>query len=370
MSIEDNPAPDYGDFVCSDDEFEVEDLAEPRERYFQGLPYYPICIGDVLDQRYRIEHKLGHGGYSTVWVAHDMQTKRDVALKIHVPGSEGENELKMQNEIIRNVQDTSNLLTYESSFYLRGYDSQNHLVLVFPIWGPSFGSCMKQMSTSAHLNNRNVMWGICLPNIYDTDTKYKYLGRPQKIKFYSPSGSTAEIVKPIIFSNDLLRETVCLGDFGHAIKAGTSVTPKFHSPVGYCAPELFHDRDPSFASDIWSYMCLFSELYFGFQLFWKTGSPAIVSEIVNVLGPLPEHWKGGYKGPGTGNDSWYDQSRVPSKPLAAIIKYSRPEISDIERSHVLSIMSKGLCYLPESRISAEQLQQDASFKAIMEIHGR
>lgn len=152
MSLEDNPLPDYGDFVGPDDEFEVEGLAEPRERYFQGLPYYPICIGDVLDQRYRIEHKLGHGGYSTVWMAYDMQTKCDVALKIHVPGSEGENELNMQNEIILIVQDTSNLLTYKNSFYVRDYDSQNHLVLVFPVWGPSLGSCFRQMSTSARMS--------------------------------------------------------------------------------------------------------------------------------------------------------------------------------------------------------------------------
>lgn len=117
-------------------------------------------------------------------------------------------------------------------------------------------------------------------------------------------------------------------------------------------------------------MCLFSELYLGFRLFWSTGSPAIVSEIVDVLGPLPEHWKGYYRGLGTGDDSWYDQSRKPSDPLQAMIMRARPEIGNTERSHVLSMMSKGFCYLPESRLSAEELQQDASFRAIMEIYGR
>ncbi|WEW61765.1 hypothetical protein PRK78_007259 [Emydomyces testavorans] len=62
MSLQDSSAPnDYGDFVDSDDEFEIEESAEPLERYHQPGLYYPICIGEVLAQTYRIEHKLGHG---------------------------------------------------------------------------------------------------------------------------------------------------------------------------------------------------------------------------------------------------------------------------------------------------------------------
>ena len=59
---------DHGYFVDPDNEDDVEAEAEPRERYTEGL-YYPVQIGDILDRRYRIEHKLGWGGYSTVWLA-------------------------------------------------------------------------------------------------------------------------------------------------------------------------------------------------------------------------------------------------------------------------------------------------------------
>jgi hypothetical protein len=57
--------PDYGDFVDSDGEWDLVEYVEPSERYHEGL-YYPICIGDIVGQVYRIEHKLGHGGFSTV----------------------------------------------------------------------------------------------------------------------------------------------------------------------------------------------------------------------------------------------------------------------------------------------------------------
>ncbi|KAE9362526.1 hypothetical protein N431DRAFT_162131, partial [Stipitochalara longipes BDJ] len=60
---------DYGYYVDSDDEVNIEDEAEAMEQYFSEAPYFPVHIGQVLDQRYRIEHKLGHGGFSTVWMA-------------------------------------------------------------------------------------------------------------------------------------------------------------------------------------------------------------------------------------------------------------------------------------------------------------
>ncbi|KAK8103457.1 kinase-like protein [Apiospora kogelbergensis] len=43
-------------------------------------------VDDVLHRRYRIVDKLGHGGYSTIWLAHDEQTTRYVALKVNISG--------------------------------------------------------------------------------------------------------------------------------------------------------------------------------------------------------------------------------------------------------------------------------------------
>lgn len=58
--------------------------AEPLERYKPG-GYHPVRIGDQFqDGRYRILHKLGWGGYSTVWLAHDARASRLAALKILV----------------------------------------------------------------------------------------------------------------------------------------------------------------------------------------------------------------------------------------------------------------------------------------------
>ena len=138
MIPKDGNCPDYGEFVDSDEEGDVEDVSEPLERYAQGL-YYPICIGEVLLGRYRIEHKLGWGGYSTVWMAHDVQYGKDVALKVMVPGEKGEYEYRMQSEILRTVHDTSNLVVYQSAFLLPGQGGNHHRVLVLPLLSPSLG---------------------------------------------------------------------------------------------------------------------------------------------------------------------------------------------------------------------------------------
>ncbi|KAK7425029.1 hypothetical protein QQZ08_008305 [Neonectria magnoliae] len=141
---------DWGDFVDSDDECEIEEVAESPDRYVQGL-YYPTYIGEVLADKYRVEHKLGHGGFSTVWMAYDLLGKRDVALKIMKPGDSGEHEYHIQNEIIRTVQDTSHLLTYWETFLLRGSHG-NHRVLVFPLQGPNLRDCTRQKPVATRMS--------------------------------------------------------------------------------------------------------------------------------------------------------------------------------------------------------------------------
>lgn len=70
--------------------------AEPLPRYRHG-GYHPIHIADEFDRgRYRVTHKLGWGGYSTVWLAHDSLKSRLVALKVLVSEtSEGSQEVEI-----------------------------------------------------------------------------------------------------------------------------------------------------------------------------------------------------------------------------------------------------------------------------------
>ena len=68
--------PQY-EYIMYDDIEDVEDIA----CYCPG-GLYLLQMYDVIQDRYRIVHKLGHGGYSTVWLCWDMKTARYVAMKI------------------------------------------------------------------------------------------------------------------------------------------------------------------------------------------------------------------------------------------------------------------------------------------------
>lgn len=125
---------DAGYFVDSDDECEVEQVTENPARYHEAL-LYPIQIGETIADRYRIEHKLGHGGFSAVWMAYDIHDRMSVALKIMTPGEAAEREFSVQDELRRALRDTRHFLLYTNAFLLDG-PGMKYRVLVLPLQGP------------------------------------------------------------------------------------------------------------------------------------------------------------------------------------------------------------------------------------------
>ncbi|RBA08980.1 hypothetical protein FPRO05_07260 [Fusarium proliferatum] len=226
---------DWGDLVDSDEEPDVEFVCEDINLYPRGF-CYPISIGEIIVERYRIIHKLGHGAFSTAWMAQDMLENRDVALKILMLGSPDD-----------------------------------------------------------HLNTANIMYTL-RPLNRSISEKYKRIGRPRKMKLWTEQWKDGELVMPRKAKEEFIGDSIVLGDFGLAHKAGAS-TQKMQSPATYCAPERVHNISPSYGSDVWSYMCIFFELYTGTYLFHGWGHASVVSSIVHTLGSLPESWKGTYHRP-------------------------------------------------------------------------
>jgi serine/threonine protein kinase len=220
------------------------------------------------------------------------------------------------------------------------------------------------------------MCGVTSLDNLHTNSKYQYLGRPQKKVIYPPSGGRtpypgwqAELVKAADIPESLIQETVYLCDFGLAIRAGTSVDQKLQSPAIFCAPERFHNIDPTPASNMWSFMCIFAELVLGSAPFFGVGAPTVMSSIVDRLGPLPEHWRGLYNA-GQSDSSWYDQARahIPLNTLLEFISQAQPNMDKAEHDLVYAALTRGFCYLPESRLSATHLLQDASFRALVAFY--
>ncbi|KAJ4089533.1 hypothetical protein NW769_013340 [Fusarium oxysporum] len=85
---------DWGDFVDSEDKFDIEAVSKDANLYPRGI-CYRIQIGEVLASRYRILHKLGHGSFLTVWM---RRRPKNLTL-----GDSEDREYCMQSEIVRAV---------------------------------------------------------------------------------------------------------------------------------------------------------------------------------------------------------------------------------------------------------------------------
>lgn len=48
-------------------------VEEENSPYYDPQSFYPARIGDVLNNRYQLATKLGHGNSSTVWLARDLK---------------------------------------------------------------------------------------------------------------------------------------------------------------------------------------------------------------------------------------------------------------------------------------------------------
>ncbi|KAI8944767.1 kinase-like domain-containing protein [Xylaria longipes] len=395
-SVESDKGSDYGDYVDweSDEASEIEINAEPVERYYHGCMYYPVRVGEVLDGRYRIVHKLGYGGFSTVWMAHDIQNDKAVALKTLVSGKDGEAEFLAQSTVCRIVGSAPHIVTYRSTFEVSGRGSGRHHVLVMPLLGPNLETRLREASMAARmsaarqllialktlhqagivhrdLNHGAVMWEMTDIDKYDKATQYRRFGRPQKLDLIEKACDLADLVQPMTIPPEFIGNTVYLGDFGMAILVGTPVDFKIQTPAMFCAPERYHDRNPSLASDMWSYTCIFAALYLGFPPFHGSGDD-IVSLWVNTLGPLPVSWKGKYRYfDNKGDDAWYDQDRKhrPTMNLESLLARREPVPEEEEMKLVLSIFQRGFDYGPEKRPSAAELLKDDSFNALMRIYG-
>lgn len=122
---------------------------EDLELYRKG-GLHPVHLGDHYDgNRYRIVHKLGAGGFSTVWLAYDTSASSWVALKIIVADKSAAVEEKalMCHRIISGTD--ASFVTFTRCFHIDGPNGR-HLCLVIPFLGPSLHTLSHFLMSRIH----------------------------------------------------------------------------------------------------------------------------------------------------------------------------------------------------------------------------
>ncbi|MGM9873681.1 MAG: protein kinase, partial [Bacilli bacterium] len=207
-----------------------------------------IKIGMLIDERYRINARIGHGGMAEVYEANDIINRKIVALKI------------IRSDVMKNP---INLRRFENEAAIAASLNHVNVVKVY-----SHGTVMGR----PYIANEFIK-GQTLKEVLDfrspisiEETIDIMLQLSSVLVYAHGKGIIHRDIKPqnIYFLSD---GTVKLGDFGIAqidgmMEDGTNPNEIVGS-VHYLAPEISKGEPASILSDIYSLGCTFFELITG-----------------------------------------------------------------------------------------------------------
>ncbi|GLA26450.1 hypothetical protein AnigIFM63604_006053 [Aspergillus niger] len=315
---------------------------ETLEEYVPG-GYHPIMVGDVLHNRYYIVDKLGSGGYSTVWLAHDTVIKRAI--------------------LGRSPSAAFSLLTW-----LERYAMDSH----------------KQWYIHIHKDTY-----MELPSNFDTlsvKELYEKYGEPETVPITRcdgkplPPNVPTKAVKPLFLGKYAETLTLAdvrplLSDFGEAFAPASEVRlgKDCHTPPAFRAPEArFDPQGPlTYSSDVWSLATAIWEIV-GMKPIFSTDivpDDEIVAQHMDVLGPMPQEWWQRWEG----RRKFFTEDGRPTKAYLEnkwppfeesfeidIQKWRRKwrgAIEEEEKVVFLDVIRRMLAFRPEERPTAEEVLQ-------------
>ncbi|KAJ7199166.1 kinase-like domain-containing protein [Mycena pura] len=409
----------------------VEDMEEGKDYGPGGL--FPVKLGDVLGPegsmpRYRISAKLGHGSYSTVWLARDLVARRTVAVKI-VRASEyaTSREAAILKRLRSPASDPPAVIQLLDSFTLTSVNGIHHTLVTEPVIPlerllklpgiqVNTRSLVRQaLEGLAFIHERGIAHGgespvisnflssQPLPDIYpsnigvvipDLDSfsevdiwdkggaptivplvtynpAHDAASFPPYLTHARPRGTPHAVVSLLSFPSplDSLRR-------GHvAYFAEETPSPPCHSPLVFTAPEvafpmMAHDNDDApwdRRADIWAMGCTMCQIAGGGIPFGHFSN--LLHNIAALCGGAPADWT-------TYLASLSDKPKAYTPEASAALWAARVEHlqrggrHSAEDAHALvKLLRRMLVVDPMERPSASALLQDPYFDLAPDDHG-
>lgn len=314
----------------SDQEHDLEGIMENVEEYKPG-GFYPLHVDDrIHGGRFTIIHKLGFGGYSTVWLSRDNVYERYVAVKVGLADDFEDNQKSA--EILKHIGDQTR--GHQISTYIGlplesfAAESPNgtHMCHVFPFWGPSIATLCeenhgttgldgKEARTAAlqisqtlaflhspevgighgDLTSSNVLLEIANFDHLSTEQIYEIVGYPRYCPTISSGGpltsSAPDYFVPSIDPLKLFQYrtgNIKVIDFGSCYRLDSPPTV-LAVAAAYRSPELVLHDTVGREGDVWALASvIFQTMNFG-QIFecYSNWDRELLSSMRSTLGPFP-----------------------------------------------------------------------------------
>ncbi|KAK9483125.1 kinase-like domain-containing protein, partial [Lipomyces starkeyi] len=268
------------------------DNIEQIENYRSG-GFHPVSIGDSFSRgRYRVLHKLGFGGFSTVWLARDEQSHRLVSLKI-VTAEESNtcNELR----ILQHLNDSTkyrpacdHILSLLDHFTIEGPNGF-HACLVSPFAGPELAQI--SYTPGKRAGSRRLRGAIARNFARQVTQAVGYLhDRGVAHGDLNTSNILIQLANVDSWSDKVVYVRLGFPVMDKVLLWSGELNNSF--TMSYCAPEVYFERKMSNWSDVWALGCIIFEMRAGRQLFesFLGGPHEVLLQIVQILGKLPEPW--------------------------------------------------------------------------------
>ncbi|KAH6627435.1 kinase-like domain-containing protein [Chaetomium tenue] len=346
---------------------------EDHMNYYEDGGFHPVLLGDVLGDggRFRVVHKLGYGGFATVWLCHDKVSKKWRAVKIIAACAStldcpDMKTLELFGGISPEVLAANGVQLPLEHFWIEGSNGR-HLCFVLPLLGPRLLTAARRYSHVPELMKdvcfRLVMamkfihsHGLCHGDFrphnvlfrladgvdeWEEEAILELLGEPETIQIQHVKGPQVDLepgiprylVKPahISFREGVCSSQIAVIDFGVSYPV-TQAPAESNGiiPPAYKAPEeIFGWHDGlGIHRDIWALGVALTKVRTGLEPFDDRSPMQALQTMERIIGPLQAPYRSLWKdlnnefvnardeegNPLGDGDSWKDESVMVTVP--------------------------------------------------------
>ncbi|KAJ4489723.1 kinase-like protein [Lentinula edodes] len=400
---------------------EVEDV----DNYRPG-GFHPVQIGDKFSAgRYRIIHKLGFGGSSTIWLARDEKfsdtgSGKLVAVKaLRADESTTDYPDLVIPKLLQRTGPSHYFRIVEDHFFVDGPNGR-HQFLVSALAGPSVLAILdfpqrrrlrvdlaKKLARQAacaleHIHSAGFVHGdFTTSNLlfrlshhaveWSDDEVYLHLGEPvtdtvrtwtgEPVGPHAPSSLTEAIDHSLFTETKLLQENILVADFGQAYTA--AMPPEDHKPrtrLNYMSPEALFEGRAGPEADVWALGCAIFEIRAGFPLFdsFFPSHTEIITQMVCTLGRLPDTWWDAFKNQGQFEEDGRPKKNtklllssirerlcslgeIPASKVDPMFENTEMKVDEKEVNLLADLLEKMMRYRPEDRIRIREVVNHSWF---------